>query len=59
MNNMCNSSINSSERRQRYQNRKLEMLELWRDSLERRLASTRASIDMLKEQIEREKEIIE
>ncbi len=44
----------TKDRRRRFHERKLEMLKLYRDSLERRLASINASINTITEQIERD-----
>ena len=41
-----------TERKQRFQKKRLNLLVLIRESLERRLAAVNASIDTLKEQIE-------
>ena len=48
------SKINSSERKRRYHQRKLQMLIFIRDGIERRLAATHASIQKLNEQISRD-----
>ena len=48
---LCGSSTNSQERRRRYQSRKLEILNYIKDSLERRLAATNASISTLEKQM--------
>ena len=45
----------SKEKKSYYQNKKLEMLKYFKDSLEGKLASVTASIDVLKKQIERDK----
>jgi len=50
----CYSTSFSNQRKARYQNRKLEMLKLFRDSLERRLSAINASISTLERQIERD-----
>ncbi len=42
-----------AEKRKRYQIRKLHMLTLYRDSMERRVAALNASIGTLEEQINR------
>ncbi len=47
----CNTNIDFTRRKARYMNRKLEMLIILRDTIERRLAGLNASIDKLKEQI--------
>ncbi|WP_320667708.1 hypothetical protein [Prochlorococcus sp. MIT 1307] len=53
-NDSCSTKINYSKRRNRYQNRKLELLNYIKDSLERRLAAITASISTLENQIERD-----
>ena len=55
----CNSNTFSNARIGRYQNRKLDMLKLFRDSLERRLSAMNASISTLEEQIKRDNSDIE
>ena len=51
----CNSSdYNSSDKKRRFQQRRLQMLIFIRDSIERRLSATNASIDKLNEQISRD-----
>ena len=49
----CSSST-SKERKQYFQNKKLEMLNYIKDSLERKTASVNASIEVLEKQIERD-----
>ena len=44
----------SKEKKSFYQNKKLEMLNYIKDSLERKIASVSASIDVLEKQIERD-----
>ncbi|HGY5549925.1 MAG: sigma factor SigF [Prochlorococcus sp.] len=46
----------SAHRRNRLQQRKLEMLLYWRDGLERRLSAVKASIDTLEKQIQRDQQ---
>ena len=49
----CDNTPNLSNRKSRYQKRKLEFLNYIRDSLERRLAAIDASITTLEKQIAR------
>ena len=53
---LCSPQIDFANRRRRFQLRKLEMLQLFRDSIERRLSAINASIKTLESQIERDKE---
>ena len=54
---MFNCYLKSSkEKRSFYQHKKLEMLNYIKDSLERKIASVTASIDVLESQISRDKE---
>ena len=54
---MFNCNFNSSkEKKNFYQNKKLEMLNYIKDSLERKIASVAASIEVLESQISRDKE---
>ena len=46
----------SKEKKTFYQHKKLEMLNYIKDSLERKIASVTASIDVLESQISRDKE---
>ena len=46
----------SNEKKSFYQHKKLEMLNYIKDSLERKIASVNASIDVLESQISRDKE---
>ena len=46
----------SKEKKSFYQHKKLEMLNYIKDSLERKIASVTASIDVLESQISRDKE---
>ncbi len=50
----CNRNVDYSDRRRRFQQRKLQLMLAWRDSLERRLAGANASISTLMEQIDRD-----
>ena len=53
---MFNYYFNSSkEKKSFYQNKKLEMLNYIKDSLERKMASVTASIEVLENQINRDK----
>ena len=45
------------EKKSFYQNKKLEMLNYIKDSLERKIASVTASIEVLENQISRDKEV--
>jgi len=47
----------SKENKSFYQHKKLEMLNYIKDSLERKIASVKASIDVLESQISRDKEV--
>ena len=47
----------SKEKKSFYQNKKLEMLNYIKDSLERKIASVTASIEVLESQINRDKEV--
>ena len=54
---MFNCNFNSSkEKKSFYQHRKLEMLNYIKDSLERKIASITASIQVLENQIKRDQE---
>ena len=54
---MFNCYFNSSkEKKSFYQNKKLEMLNYIKDSLERKIASVKASIEVLETQISRDKD---
>jgi len=54
---MFNCNFQSSkEKKAFYQNKKLEMLNYIKDSLERKIASVNASIDVLTNQINRDKD---
>ena len=55
---MFNCYFNSSqEKKSFYQHKKLEMLNYIKDSLERKIASVTASIEVLESQISRDKEV--
>ena len=47
----------SKEKKNFYQHKKLEMLNYIKDSLERKIASVTASIEVLESQISRDKEV--
>ena len=47
----------SKEKKSFYQHKKLEMLNYIKDSLERKIASVPASIEVLESQISRDKEV--
>ena len=47
----------SKEKKSFYQEKKLEMLNYIKDSLERKIASVKASIEVLENQISRDKEV--
>ena len=51
----CNLK-SSKEKKSFYQNKKLEMLNYIKDSLERKIASVNASIEVLKNQINKDQE---
>ena len=50
-------SKSSKEKKSFYQNKKLEMLNYIKDSLERKIASVTASIEVLESQISRDNEV--
>ena len=50
-------SKSSKEKKSFYQHKKLEMLNYIKDSLERKIASITASIEVLESQISRDKEV--
>ena len=55
---MFNCHLKSSkEKKSFYQHKKLEMLNYIKDSLERKIASVTASIEVLESQINRDKEV--
>ncbi len=47
----------TKEKKSFYQNKKLEMLNYIKDSLERKIASVTASIEVLERQISRDKDV--
>ncbi len=51
----CSSNDSALKRKRNYQNKKLEILKIYKDSLERRIAAIGASIDILEQQIDRDK----
>jgi len=51
---MCTSNSSAQQRRKYFHNRKLEILTMYRDSLERRIAALSASISTLEKQISRD-----
>ena len=56
---MFNCNFKSSkEKKSFYQHKKLEMLNYIKDSLERKIASVTASIEVLESQISRDKEAV-
>ena len=50
-------SKSSKQKKSFYQHKKLEMLNYIKDSLERKIASVTASIEVLESQISRDKEV--
>ncbi len=50
----CTSNDTALKRKQNYQNKKLQILNLYKDSLERRIAAISASIEVLEHQIDRD-----
>ena len=50
-------SKSSKEKKSFYQHKKLEMLNYIKDSLERKIASVTASIEVLESQISRDKDV--
>ena len=50
-------SKSSKDKKSFYQHKKLEMLNYIKDSLERKIASVTASIEVLERQISRDKEV--
>ena len=50
-------SKSSKEKKSFYQHKKLEMLNYIKDSLERKIASVTASIEVLESQISRDREV--
>ena len=55
INDFCLNEEMMAKRRLHFKQRKLELLKLYRDSLERRIAAMNASIDVLQGQIDRDK----
>ena len=53
----CSSNDTAHKRKRNYQNKKLEILNLYKDSLERRIAAISSSIQVLEQQIERDNKI--
>ncbi len=53
----CTSANSSRQRRHYFHKRKLEMLSIYRDSLERRIAAISASIETLEAQIKRDDDL--
>ena len=53
----CFSKENTKKRRHSFNLRRLEMLKFIKDSLERRIASVDASINVLKNQIDRDESL--
>ena len=51
------SNKSSKEKKSFYQHKKLEMLNYIKDSLERKIASVKASIEVLESQISRDNEV--
>ena len=49
--------MSSKEKKSFYQHKKLEILNHIKDSLERKIASVKASIEVLESQISRDKEV--
>ena len=49
--------MSSKEKKSFYQHKKLEMLNYIKDSLERKIASVTASIEVLESQVNRDKEV--
>ena len=52
----CSSNDSPHKRKLNYQNKKLELLKLYKDSLERRIAAINASIEVLEQQINKHNE---
>lgn len=55
----CDSSISSEGRRLAFHKKKLEMLNFFKDSLERRISAVNAAIKTLETQIERDSQNLE
>ena len=56
---ICTSASSPEKRRNYFHKRKLEMLTMYRDSLERRISAISASIKTLEEQIARDSQLSE
>jgi len=56
---ICNSNVSPKRRRQFVHKRKLEMMTIYRDALERRISALNASIETLEHQIERDEEKVD
>ena len=56
---ICTSANSPEKRRTYFHKRKLEMLTMYRDSLERRISAISASIKTLEEQIDRDSQLSE
>ncbi len=56
---LCSSSVTAKKRRHSFHQKKLEVLLFYKDSLERRLSALTASIETLKQQINRDMEEID
>ncbi len=54
MSSFCSSNLTANNRKSRYQSKRLEIMKLMRDALERRLSGLDASIATLEKQIERD-----
>ncbi len=54
INDFCINQDMMAKRRLNFKQRKLELLKLYKDSLERRIAAMNASIDVLQSQIDRD-----
>ena len=57
MNSCSTKSMTSSDRKKRFQVKRLAMLNFIKDAIERRLAAVNATIEKLEEQIDREANI--
>ncbi len=53
---ICSSNDSAKKRRYSFNKKKLEVLQFYKDSLERRIAALEASISIILEQLERDKE---
>ena len=54
---ICAPNLDRKERRRLFNEKKLEVLSIYKDSLERRIAAISASIDTLEQQISRDADI--